>query len=53
MPRARFASASLIGTLAAMAVLDIEGGTHFDSCLRCGRLFATRRTDRLYCSAAC
>jgi hypothetical protein len=53
VPRARFASASLIGTLAAMAVLDIEGGTRFDTCERCGRLFAGRRKERRFCSPAC
>ena len=36
VPRARFASASLMGPLAAMAVLDIEGGTHFEGCCAVG-----------------
>ena len=54
-PVARFASPSLIATLAAMAFFDIKGGVRFGHCARCGcgRLFATTRSDRRYCSTAC
>jgi hypothetical protein len=52
---ARFASPSLIATLAAMAFFDIKGGVRFAHCARpgCARLFATMRSDRRYCSTAC
>jgi hypothetical protein len=55
MPVARFASPSLIATLAAMAFFDIKGGVRFGHCARpgCGRLFSTTRSDRLYCSRTC
>jgi hypothetical protein len=54
-PRARFASPSLIATLATMAFFDISGGVRFAHCERfgCARLFATTRTERRFCSPAC
>ena len=49
----RLASPSLIGTLAAMACSDVAGGMGFGHCARCQRLFASRRTDRRFCSPGC
>jgi hypothetical protein len=51
--RSRYASPSLIGSLAAMAYFDIAGGLRFGQCERCGGLFASRRGDRRFCSTAC
>ena len=47
------ASPSLIGTLAAMAYSDIAGGLRFGHCEYCQGLFASRRTDRRFCSPGC
>jgi hypothetical protein len=50
---ARVGSPSLIASLAAMAFFDLAGGTRIAHCERCGRLYASRRAERRFCSLAC
>jgi hypothetical protein len=50
---ARVGSPSLIASLAAMAFFDLAGGMRIAHCERCGRLYASRRAERRFCSLAC
>ena len=52
-PAPALESTSLSGYLTAAACFDLAGGVRVDACQWCGKLFASRRQDRLTCSTRC
>jgi hypothetical protein len=52
-PAPAWISTSLLGYLAAAALLDISNGVRIGVCERCGRTFLSRRRDKRTCSERC
>lgn len=52
-PEMRWASGSLIGSIAMMALEDVSQGSLLRRCAVCGRAFATRDARAIYCTARC